>query len=97
MPAMVFASHARNPCELRDSSMPAEAPGEQRVCTRSAPACGGQARPLLLPKLANVLRNGRRRCVYLRGMPEGCSERQVFADESLSAAGARQRVLISEK
>src|SRR5215469_6302578 len=33
MPAMVFASHARNPCELRESSMPAEAPREQRVCT----------------------------------------------------------------
>src|SRR6516225_12294886 len=57
MPAMVFASHARNPCELRESSMPAEAPREQRVCTRSAPACGEQAgRPLLLPKLANARR-----------------------------------------
>src|SRR5215467_486786 len=57
MPAMVFASHARNPCELRESSMPVEAPREQRVCIRSAPASGEQAgRPRLLPKLANARR-----------------------------------------
>jgi len=54
MPAMVFASHARNPCELRESSMPAEAPREQRVCTRSAPACGRQAMRLLYSSLMLV-------------------------------------------